>query len=93
MFREKLSQVPPVPEDYSAMPPPLRIASPPRVVTIYNKLTGGGGSWCVFIRVPSLPGPSFVHIWPHLLSFPASQSSPVRLLGQVYAAHKKLYDE
>jgi hypothetical protein len=43
-FREKLSQVPPVPEYYNVKPhPPLRNVSPPRVSTVYNKLTGGAG--------------------------------------------------
>jgi hypothetical protein len=46
-FREKLSQVPPVPEDYNVTPSLLRIASPPPVATVYNKLTGGGGGWSV----------------------------------------------
>jgi hypothetical protein len=41
-FREKWSQVPPVPVDYNVMPPPLRTASPPHIATVYNKLTGGG---------------------------------------------------
>jgi hypothetical protein len=45
MFREKLSQVLPVPEDHGFMPPPPRNASPPCVATVYNKLTGGGGCW------------------------------------------------
>jgi hypothetical protein len=39
-FTEKLLQVPLAPEDYNITPPPLRIASPPRVATVYNKLTG-----------------------------------------------------
>jgi hypothetical protein len=42
-FKEKLSQVPPVPEDYNVMPSPPKIISPPCVATVYNKLTGGGG--------------------------------------------------
>jgi hypothetical protein len=74
-FREKLSQVPPFPKDYNVMPPPLRNASPSHVATIYNKLTGGGGGWCVSTQTPSLPGSSFMHVWPfvcclfqHLLS-------------------------
>jgi hypothetical protein len=40
-FGEKLSQVPPVPEDHSVTPPPQRNASPPRVATVYNKHTEG----------------------------------------------------
>jgi hypothetical protein len=48
-FREKLSQVPPVPEDCNVMPLSPRIASPPLVATVYNKLTGGGGGWYVSI--------------------------------------------
>jgi hypothetical protein len=63
MFKEKLSQVSPIPEDYSVTPPPLRIASPPCVAAVYNKLPGGGGGWCVSIRAHSLPGPSFMHVW------------------------------
>jgi hypothetical protein len=58
MFREKLSQVPPVPEDYNVMPPPPRITSPPRVATVYNKLAGGGGGWWVSFPAPSLPSPA-----------------------------------
>jgi hypothetical protein len=42
-FREKLSQVPPVPEDYNITSSPPRITSPPCVATVYNKLIGGGG--------------------------------------------------
>jgi hypothetical protein len=63
MFRAKLSQVPPIPENYNAMPPPLRTASPPCVATVYNKHTGGWGGWCVSIWVPSLPGLSFMCVW------------------------------
>jgi hypothetical protein len=48
-FGEKLSQVPPVPEDHGVTPPPPRNASPPHGVTVYNKFTGGGGGWCVYI--------------------------------------------
>jgi hypothetical protein len=58
MFREKLSQVPPVPDNYNVMLLPLRITFPPSVVTVYNKLTGAGGCWRVSIQVPSLPGPA-----------------------------------
>jgi hypothetical protein len=43
MLRETLSQVPPFPEDHGVTPPLPRIASPPRVATVYNKLSGGGG--------------------------------------------------
>jgi hypothetical protein len=49
MFREKLSQVPPLPNDYNVMAPPPRTAPPPHFATVYNKLTGGGGGWCVYI--------------------------------------------
>jgi hypothetical protein len=62
MFGEKLSQVPPVPKDHGVTTPPPRNASLPCVATVYNKLTGGGGCWCVSIRAPSLPGPSFMHV-------------------------------
>jgi hypothetical protein len=53
MLEEKLSQVPPVPEDYSVIPSPLRIASPLRVPTVYNKLTGGGGVGMVWLHPTS----------------------------------------
>jgi hypothetical protein len=43
-FGEKLSEVPPVLEAHGVTPPPPRIASPPRVPTVYNKCTGGGGA-------------------------------------------------
>jgi hypothetical protein len=62
-FREKLSQVPPVPENYNVTSPPPRTASLPCVATVHNKLTGGGEGWCVSIRAHSLPGPSFMHVW------------------------------
>jgi hypothetical protein len=48
-FREKLTQVSPVPEDYNITTPPPRNAFPPRVATVYNKLTGGGEGWCISI--------------------------------------------
>jgi hypothetical protein len=90
-FREKLSQVPPVPEDYNVTPPPLRIISPPCVATVYNKLTGGEGGWCVSIRAHSLPGPSFVHVWSFVcLSFLASPIAPqLRFLGQACGGFEK----
>jgi hypothetical protein len=43
-FRENLSQVSLVPEDYNVTLPPPKTASPPHVATVYNKLTGGGGA-------------------------------------------------
>jgi hypothetical protein len=61
--RKKQSQIPPVPNNYNVSPLPPRTAAPSCVVTVYNKLAGGGGGWCVSILVPSLPGPSFVHVW------------------------------
>jgi hypothetical protein len=54
------------------MPPPSRIASPSHVATVYNKLSGGGEGWCVFIQAPSLPGPSFMHVWSLSVVFSAS---------------------
>jgi hypothetical protein len=62
-FKEKLSQVLPVPKNCNVMPPPLRTSSPPHFATVYDKLTGGGGGWCVSIWESKLPGPSFVHVW------------------------------
>jgi hypothetical protein len=61
-FGEMLSHVPPVPQDDIVMPPPLRNASLPCVATVYNKLTGGGGCWCVSITASSLPGCTFTHV-------------------------------
>jgi hypothetical protein len=53
-FREK-PRVPPVPEDYNTTPPPLRMASPPCVVTVYNKLTGSG-----WVRVSPSEHPAYL---------------------------------
>jgi hypothetical protein len=61
-IQKRLLQVPPFPEDYNVMPPSLRKASPSGFATIYNKLTVGGGGWCVSMQAPSLPGPSFMHV-------------------------------
>jgi hypothetical protein len=62
-------------------PPSLRNASQPHVATVYNKLTGGGGGWCVSIQAHNLPGPSFMHVlssvcclFRHLLSLPVKVS-------------------
>jgi hypothetical protein len=83
MFRDKLSQIPPVPKDYNVTSPPPRNASPTRVATIYNKLTGGGGGWCVSIQAPSLPGPSFMHVWSSVCClFLHLPSLLVRFIGQ-----------
>jgi hypothetical protein len=88
-FREKLSQVSPIPEDYNVTPPPPRIASPPRVTTVYNKRTGGGGCWCVSIRAHSLSGPSFMHVWSSVCClFLHLPSPPVRFIGQLHAVHE-----
>jgi hypothetical protein len=76
VFREKLSQVPPVPKYCNVMPPPLRIISLPHVVTLYNKLTGGEGGWCVSINTqPTWPQIYSCLIF-CLLSFPASPIAP-----------------
>jgi hypothetical protein len=51
-FREKQSQVPPVPENYNVMPPPLRTVAPLYFASVYNKLSGGGrgeGLLCISI--------------------------------------------
>jgi hypothetical protein len=42
-FREKLSQVPPVPEDYNVTLPSPRTTSPSCFAIVYNKLAGDGG--------------------------------------------------
>jgi hypothetical protein len=44
MFGEQLSQIPPVPKDHGVRPPLPGNASLPRVATVYNKRTGGGGA-------------------------------------------------
>jgi hypothetical protein len=86
-FREKLSQVPPVPKDYNVTSPPLRIASLSLVVTVHNKLAGGGGGWWVSIRTLSLPGPSFMHVWSSVCClFWHLPLPPVRFTGQARVA-------
>jgi hypothetical protein len=50
-------------------PPPLRNASPPCVATVYNEFTGGRDDWCVSIRAPSVPGPSFMYVWSSVCLF------------------------
>jgi hypothetical protein len=89
-FGEKLSQVPPVPEKHSITPPPPINASPPHFMTVYNKCTGGGWGCCVSIWAPSLPGPSFVHVWSSVccLSY-ISRHPPVRFLGKAHAVLEK----
>jgi hypothetical protein len=57
-FREKLSQAPPVPEEYNVTPPTPKITSPPLVAAVYNKLTGSGGGWCVSIECPAYLAPA-----------------------------------
>jgi hypothetical protein len=94
-FREKLSQVSPVPDDYNVMPPPP-ITSPYLlplfiiygVATVYNKLTGGEGCWCVSIKALSLPGPSFAHVWSSVCLF-WHLLSPLRFLGQAHVGHER----
>jgi hypothetical protein len=58
--------------------PTPRTAAPPHFATVCNKLTGGGGGWCVSIWPPSLHGPSFVHV----LSSGSSHHSQLNILGQ-----------
>jgi hypothetical protein len=60
---------------------PREMDSPPHVATVYNKLIRGAGGCCVSFRVPSLPGPSFMHVWSsvcglfwHPLSLPVNVS-------------------
>jgi hypothetical protein len=57
-FGEKLSQFPPVPKDHSVMPPPPRNASSPSVATVYNKLTGVQGGYCVSSEHPAYLAPA-----------------------------------
>jgi hypothetical protein len=89
-FREKLSQVSPVPKDYNVTPPPPRITSPPQVATVYNKLTGGGGGWCVSIPMHSLPDPSFMHVLSSACClFRHLPWPPTGFLGQPRPAHER----
>jgi hypothetical protein len=78
-------------KDHGATPPPPRNASLPRVATAYNKLTGGGGGWCVSI-------PAYKPTWPQLyacfvfclLSFLHLPLPSVRFLGQARAGCKTI---
>jgi hypothetical protein len=88
MFREKMSQVPPVPEDYNVMPLTPRNASPPRVATVYNKLTGGGGYWCVSIQAPSLPCPGCMHVLSSVCCPFSASPVALRFLGQARVVHE-----
>jgi hypothetical protein len=65
-FREKLSQVPLVPQNYNVMPSSPEHCSPPHVASVCYKLTGGRGGWCVSIQAPRLPGLSFMTVWSSL---------------------------
>jgi hypothetical protein len=68
------------------MPP--RTGSPPSFATVYNKLAGGGGCWFVSIREPSLPGPSFRHVWSSVCCLFLHLPLPsARFLGQAHAGH------
>jgi hypothetical protein len=64
-----------------------RITSSPCVATVYDKLTGGGGCWCV---LTSLYGSSFMHDLSsvcclfHHLSLPEA-----RFLGQAYSGGER----
>jgi hypothetical protein len=87
MFREKLSQVPPVPKDYNVTTSPLRIASPPPVVMVYNKLTGGEGACVSPSKHPGNLAPALCLFG--LMSVPGSPVTPVRILGQAHAGHEK----
>jgi hypothetical protein len=86
-FREKLSQVSPVPKDYNVTPPPLRNASLPRVATVYNKRTGGGG-------VLVCPSEHTAYLAPALCVFCllsvvlSASPATLRFLGQACAGHE-----
>jgi hypothetical protein len=71
--REKLSQVPPIPEDYNVMPLPPTNASSPSVVTVY-KLTGGGG--CLHLSTQPTWPQLYACLVFCLLSFSASPVIP-----------------
>jgi hypothetical protein len=84
-FREKLSKIFLVPEDYKSGCSP-RIASSPCVATMYDKLTGGGGCWCILISVLSLHGSSFFNDWSSVCCFFHHLSLPaLRFLGQAHS--------
>jgi hypothetical protein len=89
MFREKLSQVSPVPQDYNITPPSLRTAAPLQFATVYkNSLEMEGPG--VSIRAPSLPGPSFMHVWSSVCCLFQHLPLPqLRFLGQAHVACKK----
>jgi hypothetical protein len=90
-FREKLSQVSPVPKDYSVTPPPPRKASPPPAVTVYIKNSLEVEGVCVS---PSESPPTWRYLYVCLVFcclFQHFPLPPVRCLGQASAAHKTIH--
>jgi hypothetical protein len=84
MFREKQSQVLPVPVNYSVMPSPLRTTAPPRFATVYNKPTGGGGGCCVSpSEHPAYLAPA-LYMFSLLSVLSISPVTPVRFLEQAH---------
>jgi hypothetical protein len=88
-LREKLSQVPPIPEDNNVTPPLPKNAPPPCVATVYNKLTGGRGVGVSLSEHPVYLAPALACFVFCLLSFLHLLSPPVRFLEQTLEGRKR----
>jgi hypothetical protein len=89
MFRDKLSQVPPVPKDYNITTSFLRIVSPPPVVMVYNELTGGEGAYGSPSKGPAYLARAFCLFGFMPVVFPGCPVTLVRILGQAHSGHEK----
>jgi hypothetical protein len=86
MFRDKQSQVPPVPKNYNVTLCPPRTAAPPHFVTVYSKLDGGGGGCGVSpSEHPAYLAPALCMFGLLSVVFFASPVPPVRFPGQAHA--------